>query len=544
MKRTQVCIFMIIFISLQLNGQADTLRSKSLASIMELIYVQKDSADAIALSNYLTERARLAKDSSSVSWGHYGNYLFRSPPENLPYLDSLVYSTKGLNNDEELFALTTNANYYFIEAQDYNKALSYDLEARWISLKTKNEYYIRMTTASMASIKFMTGEFSESLALLHRYRKMRPEDSLALYFNIANCHFRLKNSDSLSYYSALGIRESLKKRDTFNYDSFLRLNGVSHYLRGNLRRSLDSLKKARDLAIDTINLGSSYYYTALAHEAIGNPDSTLFYFGKIASLDREPEVYFPEIKNVWFRLYKDALKDDDEEKQLTYIEKFMDADSILESESNGLLSMVDKNYDLPLFEERRAQLLAARTTKRNLTFLVIALSVLLIFSVVFFLGRYFHHKKRLKDAIGNPETYLKTMDGNKKSRQKRNDLPVELTEQLDRFLREFENARHFLDPTLSLQKLSAAAETNTTYLSGYLNTNHGGYSDYINSRRVHFAFADMPGNPKISIYTLEHIAKLYGFTSLRAFNRAFEKFLKIKPRDYLDQIKRRGRGSN
>ncbi len=68
--------------------------------------------------------------------------------------------------------------------------------------------------------------------------------------------------------------------------------------------------------------------------------------------------------------------------------------------------------------------------------------------------------------------------------------------------------------------------------------NKKGYSNYINGLRARYAFGDMVNNLKISIYTLEHIAKLYGFTSLRAFNRAFEKFLKIKPRDYLAQIKR------
>ncbi|MGB6152928.1 MAG: hypothetical protein WBG48_13175, partial [Pricia sp.] len=439
---------------------------------------------------------------------------------------------------EEIFGLTTNANHYFFNAKDYNKALSFDLKARLLSLKTNNADYIRITTGSLASIKFMTGEFSESLALFHRYSQMQPDDSLELYFNIANCHFRLKNSDSLAYYSHLGIQESLRKRDTFNYDSFLRLNGVSHYMKGNLKRALDSLQKARNLAIDTVNLGSSYYYSALSHESMGNPDSTLFYFKKIASLDPEPEIYFPEIKNVWFRLYENAKKEDDNDKQLAYIGKFLEADSILESRSRGLISKVDRDYDLPLFEERKNQLLAAETTKRNLTYLIISLSVLFIFSIVFFLSRFLNQRKRLKQAIGNPESYLSKIDDSKKVKQRKISIPVELAQQIDKFLEKFEKEKQFLDSTMSLQKLSASANTNTSYLSGHLNSNQGGYSDYINSRRVQYAFSDMPKNPKIHIYTLEHIAKLYGFTSLRAFNRAFEKFLKIKPRDYLERIKR------
>lgn len=539
MRGIIACLYITISISFQVNGQADTLKDRTLPRIMDLIYEQKDSANAIALSDYLTRRARIEKDSSSASWGHYGNYLYRRHPDNLPYLDSLVFSTEGLNNNEEIFGLMTNGDHYFYDLNDFTTALKFYVRARKLSLKTKNDYYHKVTTNALASTKFLTGEFPESLNLYHRYRLMQPEDTLALYFNIANCHYRLKNSDSLSYYSQLGIRESLKRQDTFNYDSFLRLNGVSQYMQGNLKRALDSLQKARDFAIDTINLGSSYYYSALSHEAIGNPDSSMFYFSRIASLNPEPELYFPEIKNVWYRLYANAKKENDNEKQLAYIEKFLKADSILALKSMGLISRVHKDYDLPLFEERRHQLLTAQSTKRNLTYLVIALSVLLVFSSVFFLGRVFHQKKRLNEAIGNPENYLNKMDVSQKIRSQQNNLPEELTHQLDRFIRKFEDEKHFLDSEMSLQKLSAAANTNTTYLSSYLNSNQGGYSDYINSRRVHYAFNDMPKNPKLSVYTLEHIAKLYGFTSLRAFNRAFEKFLKIGPRDYLAQIKRR-----
>uniref|UniRef100_UPI0035940FAB hypothetical protein n=1 Tax=Pricia sp. TaxID=2268138 RepID=UPI0035940FAB len=127
-------------------GQNDTLKDVPLPRIMDLIYRQRDSSDAIALSDYLTERARLEKDSSAVSWGHYGNYLYRGHPNNLPYLDSLMYSTKGLKNTEGIFALTTNADYYFNEVKDYNKALAFDLKARKLSIETGNVYYIRATT--------------------------------------------------------------------------------------------------------------------------------------------------------------------------------------------------------------------------------------------------------------------------------------------------------------------------------------------------------------------------------------------------------------
>jgi AraC-like DNA-binding protein len=456
-----------------------------------------------------------------------------------------VYSTKGLNNTEEIFGLTAVGDYYFLDNNDFTTALGFYIKARQLSIETKNEYFIRATTSALASIKFLGGEFSEALALYHQYAQLGPYDRLGLYFNIANCHYELKNIDSLSYYTIIGIRESLLKKDTIHYKSFLKLNGVSQYMRGNYKRALDSLEKSRSLNMDTIDLSSSYYYTALTQEAMGNYDSTMYYFKEISALDQEPEIYFPEIKNVYYRLYENAKKNNQSDDQLDYIEKFMEVDSILISKSKGLISKIDKDYNLPLFEERRNQLRAAQATRKNLTYAIIALTALFITTVIFFLNRFIQQTKRLKEAIGNPEKYLRNVDSPKPVvGLNRNTLPVELMEHLDRFFNKFEVDEKFLDPTISLQQLSSAADTNNSYLSYYLNTHKGGYSNYINSLRAQYAFSDIPQNPKILIFTLDHIAKLYGFTSLRAFNRAFEKFLKIKPRDYLVQIRQRKQPGN
>lgn len=218
----------------------------------------------------------------------------------------------------------------------------------------------------------------------------------------------------------------------------------------------------------------------------------------------------------------------------------MEADSILESKSKGLISRVDKDYDLPLLMERRNQLRTAQATKKNLTYAIIALTVLFITTVIFLFRRFIRQKKRLREAIGNPEKYLRKVDGPKPVvGLNRNTLPVELMEHLDRFFNDFELDEKYLDPTISLQQLASAANTNNSYLSYYLNTHKRGYSNYVNSLRAQYAFSDMPKNPGILIFTLDHIAKLYGFSSLRAFNRAFEKFLKIKPRDYIAQMKQK-----
>jgi len=520
-------------------AQTDTLQDRPLARVMDLIYQQSDSSIAVAISQYLTKRARLEKDSAAVSWGHYGNYLYKKYPNYLPYLDSLIYSTKGLGTIEELFGLLTSANYFY-DNHEYNKALGLYIAARQLSLELNDKNYIKQTTSALADIKFLAGEYAEALNLYHRIKKIGDDDKLELHFNIANCHYELNNIDSLSFYSRLGIDKSITNNDTLSYAMFLKLNGVSHYKRGNLNRALDSLEKSRTLYFDTLNIGSSFYYSSLTYEAMGIKDSAIYYLNKITSLNQEPEVYFPEIKSVYLKLYENAKINKDDEEQLFFIEKYMEADSVLQAKSKGLISRIDMDYDLPLFEERRNQLRKAQSTRKKLTYAIVALSFLLISLAAFFLNRSIVQKRRINEAIGNPNEYLKNIPATLPiTDSKRNQLPPELIEQLNKFFEEFEKNKGFLNPSISLNQLAPLANTNTSYLSNYLNAFKGGYSDYINGLRAQYAFSDMATNSKISIFTLEHIAKQYGFTSLRAFNRAFEKYIKIRPRDYLAQIKQR-----
>jgi len=544
MRRISVFAFVLI-LTLQVCGQTDTLQSLPLPRVMDVIYQQKDSSRAISISNYLTKRARIEKDSAAVSWGHFGNYLYRKHPSNLPFLDSLIFTTKGLNNTEEIFGLITNAEYHFYDKNEFLEALSFYLKARSLSVEIKNEYYVRKTTSSVASIKFLAGEYSESLKLYHRYSQMEPEDELGLYFDIANCHYELKNIDSLSYYSKMGIRKSLEKKDTLKYEYFLRLNGVSQYMHGNYKRALDSLNKSRGFSMDSINLGSSFYYSALAYEAMGRIDSAMYYFKEITALNQDPEIYFPEIKNVYLRLYEQSKEKNNTGEQLYYVEKFIEIDSILESKSKGLISQVEKDYDIPNLEERKKSLQIALANKNYLTYLVVALSIMLILSFAAFFIRFFKQKGRLKAAINNPINYLKTIDSPKPAiNLKRSKLPAELIKQFDSFFKRFELEKQFLNQAMSLQLLASSANTNTSYLSSYLNTYKRGYSNYVNRLRAQYAFTEIPKNPKLFIFTLDHIAKLYGFSSLRAFNRSFEKFVKIKPRDYLAQIRLRKDSGN
>lgn len=99
----------------------------------------------------------------------------------------------------------------------------------------------------------------------------------------------------------------------------------------------------------------------------------------------------------------------------------------------------------------------------------------------------------------------------------------------------------YLDPGLSLQDLANHLQTNTSILSKVINSGFGmNFNDFINSHRVE-AVKDKLRAGEHEQLTLTSIAYDCGFNSKATFNRAFKKFTKKSPREFLTQMENQRR---
>ena len=88
----------------------------------------------------------------------------------------------------------------------------------------------------------------------------------------------------------------------------------------------------------------------------------------------------------------------------------------------------------------------------------------------------------------------------------------------------------FLDPRLSLKKLSEMIETNQTYLSNVVNRYFGCHlKDLVNTYRVEYA-KELLRSGKCS---LEELPGRCGFLSRSTFYAAFSKLVGVSPKRYL-----------
>lgn len=90
----------------------------------------------------------------------------------------------------------------------------------------------------------------------------------------------------------------------------------------------------------------------------------------------------------------------------------------------------------------------------------------------------------------------------------------------------------FLDPTLSLERLSEEMGLSKSHLSRVINTELGmGFNDYLNNLRVEEAKRHLC-NPDFEQYTLVAIGLEAGFNSKTTFNTAFKKLTSMTPSEY------------
>ena len=93
----------------------------------------------------------------------------------------------------------------------------------------------------------------------------------------------------------------------------------------------------------------------------------------------------------------------------------------------------------------------------------------------------------------------------------------------------------FLDPEISLKKLSGMIETNQTYLSNVVNRYFGCHlKDLLNKYRVEYAKELL----RSDTYTLEELPRRCGFLSRSTFYAAFKKMTGASPKKYMKHEQR------
>lgn len=106
-------------------------------------------------------------------------------------------------------------------------------------------------------------------------------------------------------------------------------------------------------------------------------------------------------------------------------------------------------------------------------------------------------------------------------------------------LKEFEDSRKFKEKGITLPQLAETFQTNTTYLSQYINDVMGvNFNKYLSALRINYITELMYNDSKVLEYSVQGLADECGISSRQNFSDLFLEINGIRPTDFIKQRKK------
>jgi AraC-like DNA-binding protein len=556
-------IFFLLLLPIVLFGQSNenNLNDFSYDKLAKLYFEHdKDSSKQIIYAKTYLNKAKKEKNAIKIGQGYYLYSLLNVEDKAISYLDSVIkYSTNGNHFSFPISAYLEKA--VILKKQyKFDQAMNCYLTAEKYALQKNNwnDYYtIRFYIGVTKSEEL--GEVKEALAMYREcnqyYRGKNIRDPKYSYhyqsilFAIADAHVSLRQTDSATYYNQLGYKEAkIAKNDKMQY-LFTLSEGANQVLKKNYKQALDSIRFALPKMILFKNEGNvlaSYFYLGKAYEELGKKEIAVNNYVKVDSIYQKRKQISPEFVSGYYFLIAYYKNKGDKENQLKYLTTFMTIDSSLQKTHNKLYKLLVKEYDLPHALKEKETLIASLKSNQSFYYWGIAgLIIVVIVSVSY--GVYQHNLKKayrirfeeiIAPKIDNSIKITKS-DIDIEDKIKNIGIAEEVILKIIDKLNDFEREKGYLKSNMTLNLLSKEFETNSSYLSKIINVyKNKNYNDYINDLRINEVVLGLQQQNNLKKYTLEALAKEFGFNNSEAFSIAFYKKMKLKPRYFINELKK------
>jgi len=462
--------------------------------------------------------------------------------------------------------VVTNYNFYIskkeYENREYSKSKRQLIESIEISENAKDTISLLKSLFTIEDIYSKLGQYDS--AILICYKRLNLNKLQKNYKSLSD-NFRALNTllitnlesnavrglmDSCYHYALLSKDSNTIIVATTNYgsykaaeDKFLGLKylhaavkksenciNTTIYLYSRVQAaevliSIDSLPKAKEYLNQALNkaiekkekIQRAHIYMALARISIKEQNfeeaiNTLHIAKRIA--EQEPCIYYlPDIYQSLAQVFRTQKNID---SSFYYNDKANQAQKILVNEKTNIqVAEVNAKYQL----EGKQNIIEILGSKVGVYRMVIYSIVILFVLTLTFLGLYILKLSRTSKFFENNRVF-------KSARRKEKDIPASLKE---RFSRIFIDQEVYTDSELTLQKLAELLDTNTTYLSRFINDEYKiNFSQLLNQYRVEKTCTLMKDS-KLNNIKIEALALNAGFKSKSTFNVAFKKQKGLTP---------------
>ena len=552
------------------NIELLSLEDEGLLEYFEI--VRHDSLKASFVASIYLQRGKQRADTIMMARGFDRLAQSYSPYTNIKYTDSVIALTaKSKHITYPAFGYILKA-YNYDKLDQFKKANKYSYIAYDHALDVGNLSQQLYILEAFIFNKVVWGNKKEALALQQKRHQLLMSktylqklylatrkgaiDSIDGYYNkqktdsylsFAICHHYLGQRDSTQYY--LDITKDLIEDNRPNNINAIKplyyeINMEHFYFKKDYTTSL----KYNDSLVNVSNLLNANFmnislFKGLSLYSKGNINDGFAYLKKADSVfDTGDRINIQPQDNLLFEKLKSHYSSlGDYKNQIKYLNKQLLLDSLLSIKTLGFESDVIRKIETPTLikEKQEVELkLATQSTKfkKHMVYIV------LIFGVcIGILLRYIHkqkiYKKRYHQLISKQQHKL---EASSQTQQSNFNISEALIQDILKRLEVFEKQKKYLQPGVSLQRLSKDLQTNPNYLSRVINFNRDkNFSQYLNDLRIGYALEALQENPTFLRYSIKAIALECGYTNATSFSRAFYKQTGLYPSFYIKQLSKK-----
>lgn len=540
----------------------DSLSGRSYEQLSEGF--EQSRKDSVISKRYATAFLTKAKKEHDIIKQADGYYMFTKivdKPQALRYTDSIIDLTKELDDFKypaEAYLLKANI---LGATGRYKEAMEELVEANNFANKNENIDQQYRTKYFIALLQDNLGEYEETLKTfksLKEYYKSKFDnnnpnyrfDYLKSMYALGNAYNNLELYDSAYHENKKAIELSLNYKDSILYGNLLLSSGVTDYYKKEYRSSIDSIEKFNKIYSKNSKINKIYFTTAdlylgKVYYQLKDLDNSIYHLRKVDSSTFSSRNFFPSLRSAYEVLIEIQKEKGNTDRQLFYIEKLLEFDSISNIDSKNLYKKINEEYSTPnLLSEKQEIIdsLKQNSQKRNV---IIVVLVILSFALLLFL--YFNNKKkkiyqrRFQEMFDEKKETIQVIAEPEAKKQDQDiGISEDIVSDILRKLDVFEEKQEFLQSNITVSSLSKDLKTNSKYLSKTINFyKQKSFSNYINDLRIHFVVERLMSDTKFRKYTIKAIANESGFNTTEAFSKSFYKTTGIYPSFFLKQLEKK-----
>ncbi len=531
----------------------DSLSNQSLTDLKKKYYLNiKNPARAeLYIKSYLKKSAA---DNNTINIARGYLLLSRVITDvslKLTYIDkSIVYAAHQDDKNYPALSYLEKGNVFFNNG-NYGKTLDNYFIAFDIAEKS-NPKLSTDIKFNIGLLKSRIGKNTEALKIFkdcHTLYEKEKETNILGYlrslFAISDSYTRLNKLDSASTLNTYGVKQAIMHNNNAMYHYFVMNEGVNLFFKKEYNRSIDSLLKVTPFLLkveDHSNLIFSRLYLGKSYIASKQTENGLNQFKIVDTLLKNQIDFAPETREIYKTLINYYKTTEDKEKQLFYHDRLSTYDSILYANYKNIKDQIIVDFDTPLILKEKEKTITQLNTfyTNKVRWGLVILVFLVTFSIVLIYRNRLLKKRyenKFEELIRKKHDPLyaksKTTDTFIKSKDLSEDIVLKIEKKLNVFI----SKKEYLNKNVSLSSLAKNIDSNTKYLSQYINHyEKKKFTDYLNDLRIDYTIEKIKTDKKFRMYTIKAISESVGFSNPISFSKAFYKKTGIKPSYFIKKV--------